>query len=395
MTDTRLGLERFIDSPPDWSRRAAIGLLTHPPAVDRRFVSSAQLLTELLGENIIALFGPQHGFWGDKQDNMVESPDGYHPALARRIHSLYGEVRQPTPEMLDGLEVLLVDLQDVGTRVYTYIHTLRLVMEACGRAGVKVAVLDRPNPIGRTAEGNLLDEDCFSFVGLTRLPMRHGLTLGEAARMMAADGADCELEVVTMEGYDPDGGFSATGLPWVMPSPNMPCVETALVYPGQVLWEGTNVSEGRGTTRPFEIFGAAFIDPFRLAAGMEEYDLPGVVFRPINFEPTFHKFAGKTCGGLFIHVTDPAAFRPYLTSLALMRAIAGLWPEEFRLNPPPYEYETERRPMDLILGRRGLAEEIITGPGPMALAEGWRAELNGYLDRRERFLLYRTTHWSE
>jgi len=388
MPGTITGLEVLLADPPAWAGKAKIGLLSHPPAVDRRFIPSAELLGRLLGPRLRALFGPQHGFWGDKQDNMIESADADHPLTGLRVYSLYGAVRRPTPEMLEGLEVILVDLQDVGTRVYTFIQTLKLVMEACARAGIKVVVLDRPNPLGRAVEGNLLEPDCRSFVGLFELPMRHGLTVGEAARLLIHRGLDCDLEVVPMRGYDPLAGWEGTGLPWVMPSPNMPALETAKVYPGQVLWEGTKLSEGRGTTRPFEIWGAPFIRPHRLAARMADYDLPGVVLRPIFFEPTFHKHAGETCGGLFVHVTDRQAFRPYRTSLALLQAVAGLWPEEFAFREPPYEYETLRRPMDLILGRRNLADQVIQGRDLDELESGWAVGLERFKEEAGQCRIY-------
>ncbi len=378
MRKTTTGLENLLDRPPGWTRSAKVGLLTHPAAVNRTYTSSAQLLHGLLGSRLEALFGPQHGFWGDKQDNMIESPDSDHPLSGVRVHSLYGEHRKPTPEMLQGLDKLVIDLQDVGTRVYTFIQTMYLTMEACAQAGVEVVVIDRPNPIGRGREGNLLDDDCRSFVGLFPIPMRHGLTMGEMARLIVARGISCELEVIPLNHYDPRTGFEATGLPWVMPSPNMPHPDTALVYPGQVILEGTELSEGRGTTRPFEIWGAPYIDPHRLLGQLSGYDLPGIVFRPLYFEPTFHKFAGQTCGGLFIHVTDSETFRPYRTSLALIQAVSRLWPEEWAFKKPPYEYEYERRPIDLILGNSDLADLVIQGRDISSLETSWEAELEGF-----------------
>ncbi|MBW1713860.1 MAG: DUF1343 domain-containing protein, partial [Deltaproteobacteria bacterium] len=216
---------------------------------------------------------------------------------------------------------------------------------------------------------------CRSFVGLFPLPLRHGLTIGEVARWLVLGGLDCQVEVTAMAGYEPRGYFDSTGLPWVMPSPNMPSLDTALVYPGQVLFEGTNLSEGRGTTRPFEIFGAPFIDPFGLAQRMAAFDLDGVVFRPIYFEPTFHKFSGQLCGGLFLHVVDRAAFKPYKTSLALLQAVFQLWPDQTVFKGPPYEYEYERRPIDLILGRQGLADQVAQGRDLGLLTAEWAGEL--------------------
>lgn len=388
MAECRIGLERFLDHPPDWARRARVGLLTHPPAVDRGFIPGYLGLAKFFGPRLKALFGPQHGFWGDKQDNMIESPDADHPLTGTPVYSLYGRVRKPEPEMLAGLDVLLVDLQDVGTRVYTYIHTLRLAMEACGRAGVEVHVLDRPNPLGRAMEGNLLDDDCRSFVGLTRLPMRHGLTMAELARFLADGRVECGLSLTPMTGYDPDGYFETTGLPWVPPSPNLPLVDSAVVYPGQVIFEGTNMSEGRGTTRPFETIGAPYINPFALIDRLAELDLPGVVFRPIYFEPTFNQHAGQTCGGVFLHVIDRAAYRPYLTALHLLAEVARLWPDEFRFSPPPYEYEFKRPPIDLIVGRAGLAQRLAQGEAPQTEALAWSDELAAYNTLVQPHFLY-------
>ncbi len=383
-----LGVEKFLSRPPAWAARARVGLLTHPAAVDGALRSSVERLAYFFGPRLEALFGPQHGFWGEKQDNMVASTHGRHPELGVKIFSLYGPQRKPEPDMLFGLDALIVDLQDVGCRVYTYIQTLRLVMEACAEQGVKVVVLDRPNPLGRAAEGNLLADDCRSFVGLFELPMRHGLTMAELALMIRAELNHGQLEVVPMDGYDPEAPLEETGFNWVMPSPNMPSLKTALVYPGQVLFEGTNISEGRGTTRPFETWGAPFIDPYALRDRLQDYGLEGVVLRPIYFEPTFHKFAHQVCGGLFIHVVDRSLFKPYRTSLSLLQAAAQLWPEEVAFKEPPYEYEYQRRPIDLILGRKGLADEIVA-PRPLKEIEaGWAGDLERFIASRQEYFLY-------
>lgn len=388
MKATQTGLARFLDDPISRIGKARCGLLTHPPAVDPGFRSSAELIAAAVGSRLVALFGPQHGFLGDKQDNMIESDHALHPLLGIPVHSLYGETRSPTPEMLAGLDVLLVDLQDVGTRVYTYIQTLSLAMAACQKAGVKVIILDRPNPLGRGVEGNLIEPDCFSFVGRFPIPMRHGLTMGEMANLIRAEVAECDLEVVAMEGYDPLAGFEETGLPWVMPSPNMPTLETAWVYPGQVLWEGTTLSEGRGTTRPFELWGAPYIEPYRLAREMETYGLKGVVLRPVFFEPTFHKHTGRLCGGLDLHVVDRKVYQPYPTSLALLQAVARLWPAEWGLREPPYEYEYERRPMDLILGQKGLVDRVTSGADLSGLVDEWQPEIDDFVEKCRKYYIY-------
>ena len=383
-----VGLEKFMAQPPGWASRAGVGVLTHPAAVDRSFRPAAEQLVSLFGSRLKALFGPQHGFEGEKQDNMIASPDFRHPLIGVPVFSLYGPRQKPDEEMLAGIEVMLVDLQDVGCRIYTYIQTLSLVMEACAEQDIKVVVLDRPNPIGRVREGNLLDDDCRSFVGLNSLPMRHGLTIGEVARLLVGRGCDCHLEVVPLDGYDPAAYFDKSGREWVMPSPNMPTLQTAVVYPGQVIFEGTELSEGRGTTRPFEMVGAPFIDPYRLADRLADYRLAGAVFRPVYFEPTFNKHARRLCGGVFLHVTDRGAFRPYHTSLTLLQAVAQLWPDEFRFTEPPYEYETVRRPMDLILGRSNLADQLVHGDDPAALETGWADELADFSAEAESYHLY-------
>jgi uncharacterized protein YbbC (DUF1343 family) len=268
------------------------------------------------------------------------------------VHSLYSETRAPTPAMLAGLDLLVVDLQDVGTRVYTYVWTLTWCLAACAEQEIPVLVLDRPNPIGGDlAEGPLLDLGYASFVGRAALPMRHGLTLGELARFCNERMAlGAELHVVPMRGWTRNMLWPDTGRTWVPPSPNLPRHEGALVYPGQVLLEGSNLSEGRGTTTPFEQWGAPFVDPWQLLAALAAHELHGVALRPVRFEPTFQKWRGQPCGGLFLHVTDAATFRPYRTTLALLRAVHELWPQQFAWNPPPYEYETVKRPIDILAG---------------------------------------------
>jgi uncharacterized protein YbbC (DUF1343 family) len=324
------------------------------------------------------------------------------------VFRLYGETRSPTPEMLDGIDLLVVDLQDVGTRVYTFEWTTALALEACAAAGKEVVVLDRPNPLGGEAlEGNLIRPGYTSFVGLYPVPMRHGLTLGELAALVNArmtDGADspaprsdgvgircpgrCDLTVVPMEGWRREMLFPDTRLPWVLPSPNMPTFDTALVYPGQVLLEGTNVSEGRGTTRPFEIFGAPWIDTARVRTRFEARQLPGVVLREHSFEPTFNKWARELCRGFQIHVTERAAFRPYATTLALLQDVIAEHRQEFAWKQPPYEYVTDRLPIDVLLGDPAVREALDTGGDLVALEQSWRAEVEAFRHEAEAVRLY-------
>ena len=387
-----VGLEVFARDPGAWVPAGSrVGLLLNPASVDRRLRWARDAVAAALGEGLVALFGPQHGVASDLQDNMIESPHGVDPRLGVPVWSLYGDERKPTAEMLRGLDVLLVDLQDVGTRVYTFVWTLRLAMEACGEAGVRVVVLDRPNPLGGAAvEGNLLRPEWASFVGMEPIPMRHGMTPGELARWFAGErGVRCELDVVPARGWERGMLWGDTGLPWVMPSPNLPTPDSALVYPGTVLLEGTTASEGRGTTRPFEIVGGPWVDPEDLAARLSRSDLPGAVFRPATFQPTFQKWAGRACGGVQIHVTDPRAFRPYRTGLAVLVELwRGCRAAGFGWRPPPYEYETARLPIHLLLGDEGVRRGIEAGADPVELEAGWASELERWEAERRPYLLY-------
>lgn len=361
----RFGLDRLLTEPelrrPLAGRRVA--LLAHPASVTRELVHAADALAALPDVQLTALFGPQHGARGDKQDNMVESPDEFDARLGIPVFSLYGAVRRPTPAMMDTFDVLLVDLQDLGCRVYTYLTTLRYVLEAAAAHGKSVWVLDRPNPLGRGIEGGLLQPGWESFVGAGSLPMRHGLTLGEAGRWFITTlGLDMDYHVVSLTGWEPDAapgyGWPLGQRTWINPSPNAPTPWMARCYPGTVLIEGTTLSEGRGTTRPLEGFGAPWIDPWRLLAEMESLApqwLTGCRLRPFFFEPTFHKHAGERCGGIMIHVEDPAhydprRFRPWRLVALALKALRRLHPDRPLWHANPYEYEYERLAIDLIDG---------------------------------------------
>ena len=331
-----------------------MGALIHPASVSSRLEHASRILERHSGDlfQLAAFFGPQHGFLGQTQDNMVEWKGYEHPRLHIPVYSLYGDHREPTPEMLEGLDVLLVDLQDAGSRYYTFIWTLYLSMRACEKCGVAVVVLDRPNPLnGITTEGPMLNPNYKSFVGMHPLPVRHGCTIGELAEQFREEAfPDCELFVLSMKDWDRQMWFDQTGLRWVMPSPNMPTLETAAVYPGMCLFEGTNLSEGRGTTRPFEIFGAPFIDAEKICSELNNLNLPGVFFRENYFQPTFNKFAGQLCGGAQIHVIDRKVFRPFQTGLEILRTIRRLYGDQFAWKQPPYEYEMEKFPIEILLG---------------------------------------------
>jgi len=372
----RTGLQRLIMGDAGGHlRNARSGLILHPASVAPDLSLAVDALTDS-GFRLEALFGPQHGARGEKQDNMIES-DSYTDARSGLpVHSLYGEVRKPTSAMLDGLEVLLFDLQDVGVRVYTFVWTMALAMEACAEAGVRIVVLDRPNPVGgNVLEGPVLRPGYESFVGLHPIPLRHGLTAGELALWLNdVRGIGCELEVIPMEGWRRDMRWEDTVLPYVLPSPNLPTPASCDVFPGMVLFEGTNLSEGRGTTRPFELVGAPFLDPERLAQAVAPEHLLGVRLRPCWFEPTFQKHVGEVCGGVQLHVTDRAAFRPVTTAVALLKAAKERAPGEFNWRPPPYEYEEVVMPIDILWGHDGLRRGLDTGASVEELLDGVEEE---------------------
>jgi uncharacterized protein YbbC (DUF1343 family) len=349
-----LPIDRLAGIWPGELRKCRIGAVLHPASVSASLAHSSEVLRSHEGSlfQMKALFGPQHGYLGQTQDNMIEWRDFRHPQWGIPVYSLYGEHREPTPEMLQGIDALVVDMQDVGARYYTFIWTLFLCMKACARAGVAVVVLDRPNPIDAvTVEGPVLNPDYRSFVGLHPIPVRHGKTIGQLAEQFRREAfPDCRLTVLPMEHWDPAMHFQDTGLPWVLPSPNMPTPDTALVYPGMCLLEATNLSEGRGTTRPFEIFGAAFLDAPDLTAKLNRLGLPGVHFREAYFQPTFHKFHGELCGGAQIHVLDKASFLPYRTAVEILKMIRADYPDQFQWKPPPYEYEFRHLPIEILIG---------------------------------------------
>ena len=351
----RLPLDRLPELWPQPLRGAKIGAVLHPASVSATLVHAADVLKSHDGDlfRLAALFGPQHGYLGQTQDNMIEWAGYTHPEWGIPVHSLYGEHREPTDAMLAGLDALVVDLQDVGARYYTFIWTLYLCMKACARNKIPVVVLDRPNPIGDAVEGPVLDPDYRSFVGLHPIPVRHGKTIGELALQFKAEAfPDCEVIVLGMDGHDPRAYFEDTGLPWVLPSPNMPTVDTAVVYPGMCLFEATNVSEARGTTKPFELFGAPWINARDLCAKLNKEGLPGVHFREAYFQPTFHKFHGELCAGAQFHVTDRKSFLPFWTAVNILNRLREDYGAHFRWKEPPYEYEHVKLPIEILIGGR-------------------------------------------
>jgi uncharacterized protein YbbC (DUF1343 family) len=385
-----LGTDRLLASGRLDGRR--VGIVCNPASIDGdlRHIADRLVAAGPNGPALKAIFGPQHGFRSDVQENMIET--GHARDALRRVpvYSLYSETREPTAEMLHDVDVLVVDLQDVGTRIYTYIYTMANCLVAARKRRIEVIVCDRPNPIGGDAiEGPMLVPGYESFVGLYPLPMRHGMTIGELARLFndAFDiGAD--LDVVPMDGWSRSMYFDATGIPFVLPSPNIPTLDSAIVYPGTVLFEGTNVSEGRGTTKPFELLGAPWVDAERFVDGMNALSLPGVRFRPAVFEPTFHKHAHTSCGGCQIHVLDRAAFRPVETGVALIGAFRAADPDRFRWRDPPYEYEHTLLPIDILAGSSDLRQQIERGVPAREISASWTVPVDAFKKMREGYLLY-------
>ena len=402
----KFGIDRLLEEPalrkPLAGRRVA--LLAHPASVTRNLIQSLDALAALEDIEFVAAFGPQHGLRGDKQDNMIESADYHDPHHGIPVFSLYGKVRRPTAAMMDSFDVLLVDLQDLGCRVYTFITTLRYILEAAAERGKTIWVLDRPNPAGRTVEGLTLRPGWESFVGAAALPMRHGLTLGELATWFVSTlRIEVDYDVVTMEGWAPASapgyGWPIGERAWVNPSPNAANLSMARCYSGTVMLEGTTLSEGRGTTRPLELFGAPDLDARALLAKMESLArnhkwLRGCRLRECRFEPTFNKHAGKLCAGMQIHVDDAAydhkRFRPWRLIALALKSLRTLRPDYELWRDFPYEYERDRRVIDLINGS-DLLRQWVDDPaaGPADLDALAKPDEEAWLEERESVLLYR------
>jgi uncharacterized protein YbbC (DUF1343 family) len=389
MAAVRSGLDVLVGRLPTLLGGRRVGLLCHQASVTGALTHAVDAIRALRGVKLTALFAPEHGLAGAAQDHArVGSSRDRATGLA--VWSLYGRRLAPSPAMLRGIDTLVVDLQDVGARYYTFAWTTALAMRACARAGIPVVVLDRPNPLGGLRiEGNLPDPAYASFVGLYPLPVRHGLTLAELAAYLNEEHAlGCDLTVVPMDGWRRAMRWEDTGLPWIAPSPNMPTPDTARVYPGGCLVEGTNLSEGRGTTRPFELVGAPFLDGRRLAAALRRRRLPGVAFRAAAFAPAFHKWTGRLCEGVQVHVTDEPRFRPFATYLALIVEARRQAPRRFRWRRPPYEFETRKLPIDLLCGGEGIRRALERGASPAAIERSWRSGLARFDRARRPYLLY-------
>ncbi len=383
-----LGSDQLVAS--DRLRGQRVGIVCNPASVDAAFRHVIDRVVAAPGATLAALFGPQHGFHSVAQDNMIETPHARHPRYGVPVYSLYSDTREPTAEMLSDLDLLMIDLQDVGTRVYTYVYTMANCLRAARRHGVPVVVCDRPNPIGGVAvEGPVLTPPLASFVGQFPIPLRHGMTIAELAQLFNQRfGLGADLEVIPMTGWTRSMYYEDTELPWIMPSPNLPTTEGAVVYPGGVLFEGTNVSEGRGTTRPFELIGAPWVGADALVETLNSLTLPGVVFRPVEFEPTFQKHAGQVCGGCQLHVTDRTQFEPVQVAVTLMQAIRQQNSEAFDWRQPPYEYETVKLPIDILAGTARLREQIDDDVAARDIASTWTSEVVEFDTTRRKFLLY-------
>ncbi len=385
------GLDLVEKLWPKDLKGARVGLVAHPASVDSRLEHAVNLFRWSKKFRLAAVFGPQHGFHGQTQDNMVEWEGFRDPASGLPVYSLYGNVRKPTHSMLEHCDVVAVDLQDVGSRYYTFIWTMDHCMQACREAGKTVIVLDRPNPLGgRMIEGPLLDPEYASFVGLKPLPIRHGMTIAEIGTYLHQTFyPDLDFRVLPMRGWKRTMWFDDTKLPWIIPSPNMPTPDTAMVYPGMCLFEGTNLSEGRGTTRPFEIFGAPFIHSETIVSVLREFRLPGVSFRPHSFQPTFQKHAGLACGGAQLHVTDREKFRPFKTGVAILKAVHNTYPRDFKWKEPPYEYEEVKLPIDILAGTDRLRKDIDAWKDLDEMEAWWKEETKAFEKIRKKFLIYK------
>lgn len=394
MSDTliKTGLDLFKKNWPQTLKGSRVGLLAHPASVNRKLEHAVMLLIKSKKIELKALFGPQHGIRGETQDNMIEW-EGFHDRkTGLPVYSLYGNTRKPEPPMLRDIDLLAIDMQDTGSRYYTFIWTMELCMQACMEMNKSVIIIDRPNPInGHLTEGPVLDMAFASFVGERPLPVRHGMTIGEIGNYLRNEFyPSLDFHVIPMQGWKRKTWFDETGLPWVMPSPNMPTPDSATVYPGTCLLEGTNLSEGRGTTRPFEIFGAPFIEPEVLVGHLNEFNLPGVVFRPLYFQPTFQKYTDKLCGGAQIHIINRERLKPFKTGVAIIKSIHDLYPEHFAWKQPPYEYETEKMPIDILAGTDRLRKDIEKGETLDKMEEWWQEECSQFNKQyRKKYLIYK------
>jgi uncharacterized protein YbbC (DUF1343 family) len=385
------GLESILIDFPQELKGKRVGLLCHAPSISKDFTHITDLFFQHSECHLTAIFGPQHGIHGETQDNMIEWNSRNHPVFNIPLYSLYGEHRKPTKGMLDNIDVLVIDLQDVGARLYTYIWTVKLCMEACSELSIPVWVLDRPNPIGLLPfDGPVLKPDFFTFVGGASIPLCHRMTIGEMALWIKNYYyPECDLRVVLMRNWKRKMLYNETGLPWVLPSPNMPTLQAAIVYPGTVLIEALNLSEGRGTTIPFELFGAPFINSEKLKKNLDARKISGCAFRIHDFIPTFHKFSGEHCFGIQIHITDVNQFRPVATAFEIFDAIIETSePESLKFKLPPYEYEYNLMPFDILSGDSGMRETLINRRSIKSEIDRWNGEIEIFSREFKAIALY-------
>lgn len=387
-----VGLERILSDQIGLLKGKRVGLVVNPTSVTPELFHAIDLFHAHTGIDLKAIFGPEHGARGDVQ-YMVDVGEEHDARTGLRVHSLYGKTKEslkPTPKMLEDVDVMVVDIQDIGSRYYTYVYTMSYCMEAAAQLGKEVVVLDRPNPLGGvTVEGNILNRPLTSFVGRYPIPTRHGMTPGELAGLFNEEfGIGCKLTVVTMRGWNREMWFDQTELPWVIPSPNMPTLDTATVYPGMCLLEGTNVSEGRGTTKPFEFLGAPWLDAYALAGALNDEKLPGVRFRPHYFVPTWDKHKNERCGGVQLHITDRDAFRSYATGIAVVKQLRRLGGKNFDWRREEYEFENKELAIDLLLGRHEIRRAIEVDRPLAEIEASWAEELDAFLKVRKKYLLY-------
>ena len=389
-TRVRLGIETLLDENIAAVRGQRIALVCNQASVLPDLRHIADVFAGRDEFELTTLFGPQHGIRGDVQDNMIETEHGRDPKTGLPVYSLYSETREPTEEMLSEIDTIVFDMQDVGCRIYTFAYTMANCMRAAAKYGKRVVVCDRPNPIGGVGvEGNVTEKEFTSLVGQFEIPTRHGMTLGELARLFNEHfGIGCDLEVVKMDGWRREMWFEETGLPWVLPSPNIPTVDTCVVFPATVHLEGTELSEGRGTTKVFELNGAPFIDPYKWAAALREFDFPGIAFRECYFQPTFQKWAKQTCGGIQLHVTDRETFTPVIVGIAMVKTAFDLYPDKFEWKRDAYEYEFDKNPFDVVSGTDTIRKAIESGASLDEITSAWEPRASEFAKLRRECLLY-------
>ncbi len=388
---TLTGLELITLNFPDALKGKRIGILCHAPSITRDFSHITDIFHNNKECHLSAIFGPQHGISGQTQDNMIEWESVIHPVFKVPLFSLYGEHRIPSPEMLNHIDIMLIDLQDIGARLYTYVWSVKLCMEACSEAGIPVWILDRPNPVGRLPfDGPVLKEEFFTFVGGACIPLCHRMTMGEMAVWIKEKYyKNCDLNIVWMKNWRRSSLFSETGIPWVLPSPNMPTLQTAIVYPGTVLIEALNLSEGRGTTIPFELFGAPFIDPVKLKDNLDARNISGCAFRIHGFIPTFNKFKGEYCNGIQIHVINPDIYYPVTVALEIFDAIIETSNENaLMFNLPPYEYEYTLMPFDILSGDSTMRTTLIRRTPLRIEKQRWQSEIEDFRKEFRQLAVY-------